>query len=160
MKKATGFTLIEILIALSVFVILATITSSSLYYAFTTRSKVNAQADRLNGLQLAISILEQDTLQMMDRAVRSNEMRLFPNFIGLPQYMEYTRGGVLNPKSAEKRSTLKRIALACQKGSLVRRSWDSLDPPDHQHYHEKVLINHINECHFNYLNQNLQTLPE
>ena len=37
-KKLNGFTLIEILIALAVFAILATITTSVLYNAFTTRT--------------------------------------------------------------------------------------------------------------------------
>ncbi|NYQ85965.1 GspJ family T2SS minor pseudopilin variant LspJ, partial [Escherichia coli] len=69
MIKNKGFTLIEILIALTVFAILATITSSTLYYAFNTRTRVNAQAERLNALQLAISIIQQDTSQTVERAI-------------------------------------------------------------------------------------------
>ena len=53
MTRVKGFTLIEILIALTVFAILATITSSTLYYAFNTRTRVNEQSERLSTLQLA-----------------------------------------------------------------------------------------------------------
>lgn len=160
MKHFKGFTLIEILIALTVFAILATITSSSLFYAFTTRSRVNAQADRLNTLQLAVSLIQQDTLQTVERAIRGNEMHLFPVFVGQPQYLELTRDGYFNPKSVEKRSTLKRIALLCKDNTLVRRTWGSLDPLDRKIYKDKVLLDNISSCHFNYLNQNSQLLNE
>ncbi|MBL7481003.1 type II secretion system minor pseudopilin GspJ [Legionella bononiensis] len=160
MKKYTGFTLIEILIALTVFAILATITSSTLYYAFNARTRVNEQAERLNSLQLAISIIQQDTTQTVERPIRGNEMRLFPGFVGQAQYLELTRDGVINPKSIEKRSSLKRIALVCQDGTLIRRTWSSLDPLDRNIYEDKELVNNLSDCYFNYLNQNLQVLSE
>lgn len=160
MKKNAGFTLIEILIALTIFAILASITSSSLYYAFTTRAKVDIQADRLNELQLAMSIIEQDTAQIVPRAIRGNEMRLFPTMLGQRDYMEFTRDGIANPESTEKRSTLKRVALLCHNNALIRRTWDSLDSIDKKRYHDKMLIRLVKECEFNYLSRALQILPE
>lgn len=160
MNNKMGFTLIEILIALAVFAILATITSSVMFYAFNTRARVTEHAERLVTLQLAISLIERDTEQAIVRAVRGNEMRLFPAFVGQKSYMELTRNGLANPGSQEKRSTLKRIGLLCVDNQLVRRSWDSLDSVDRKNYEDKVLLNNIAKCQFNYLNQNLQLLPE
>lgn len=160
MKNQQGFTLIEILIALVIFTIIAMTTSSVLYYAFTTRSRVNAEAETLSQLQFAISIIQQETLQILDRKIRGNEMRLFPAFIGQEAFLEFTRDGVSNPNSQEKRSTLKRIALLCQNDTLIQRSWEQLDPIDRNHFEEKVLINGLKRCHFNYLNKNLQVLSE
>ncbi len=160
MKINKGFTLIEILIALMVFAILATITSSALYYAFNARAKVTLQAERLNELQLAISIIQQDTNQTVERAIRGNEMRLFPVFVGQPKYLELTRDGNINPRSLEKRSSLKRIALVCTKDTLYRRTWDSLDPKDRNVYEDKLLVNNLSACDFKYLNQSLQVLTE
>lgn len=160
MNKTKGFTLIEILIALMVFAILATITSSTLYYAFNARTRVNLQAERLNSLQLAISIIQQDTNQTVERAIRGNEMRIFPVFVGQAQYLELTRDGNVNPKSLEKRSTLKRIALVCQEEKLLRRTWASLDPSDRNIYEDKVLLDNLSACNFKYLNQTLQVLDE
>lgn len=155
-----GFTLLEILIALTIFAILATITSSSLYYAFNTRNLVNIQANRLNELQLAISIIEQDTLQIADRAIRGNEMREFPLLVGQSEYVEFTRDGIVNPQNLEKRSTLKRVALLCIDGSLIRRTWSTLDPLDRNQYVERILISNVEKCAFNYLNRNQQSLSE
>ncbi|MBI2785153.1 MAG: GspJ family T2SS minor pseudopilin variant LspJ [Legionella longbeachae] len=155
-----GFTLIEILIALAVFAILATITTSVLYNAFTTRSRVNEQSERLSKIQLAISLIQQDTIQTVERPIRGNDMRLFPPFIGQTNYLEFTRDGDVNPGSIEKRSTLKRIAYVCQSGTLLRRTWANLDPVNRNVYEDKLLLDHLINCHFEYLNQNSQTLPE
>lgn len=160
MKKSKGFTLIEILIALAVFAILATITTSIIYNAFTTRDRVNTQSESLSKLQFAISLIQQDTIQIVERSIRSNEMRLFSAFIGQVNYLEFTRDGVPNPNSIEKRSTLKRIAYVCEKGSLLRRTWSSLDMINRSNYEDKSLLEHLTDCHFGYLNQSLQVLPE
>jgi len=160
MRNFKGFTLIEVLIALTIFAILATITSSTLYYAFTTRTRVNEQSERLNTLQLAISLMQQDSVQVVDRPIRGNEMRSFPAFTGLTHYLEFTRDGNVNPGSNDKRSTLKRIAYVCEKGKLIRRTWDTLDPINRNAYQDKLLISKLKECHFGYLNQNLHVLPE
>lgn len=160
MRQSKGFTLIEILIALTVFAILATITTSSLYYAFDTRTRVTLQAEKLNTLQLALSLIQQDISQAVERAIRGNEMHLFPIFVGQPQYLEFTRDGYINPQSMEKRSTLKRVALVCKDGKLLRRTWSTLDPTNRNTYEDKTLLDGITECHFNYLNQSSQLLPE
>lgn len=160
MRNIKGFTLIEILIALTVFAIIAGITSSTLYYAFNTRSRVNEQSDHLSILQLAVSLIQQDTAQTADRAVRANDLRLFPVFIGRSDYMEFTRDGDINPGSIEKRSTLQRVAYVCQANALIRRTWTTLDMPDRNVHEDKLLIDNLSGCHFSYLNQTLQVFPD
>ncbi|MGC1181399.1 GspJ family T2SS minor pseudopilin variant LspJ [Legionella sp.] len=160
MRKFAGFTLIEILIALTVFALLASITSSTLYYAFNTRTRVNERSEHLSSLQLAISLIQQDIPQIVERGIRGNDMRLFPIFIGSSDYMEFTRDGDVNPGGIEKRSTLKRIGFLCQGDALVRRTWDILDPTDRNKYADKLLIDNLDDCHFGYLNQSLELFSE
>lgn len=157
--KSNGFTLLEIMVALAVFAILATITSSVMYHAFDTHARVTSQADRLNAVQLAVSLIKRDTEQMIERSIRGNEMHIFPPFIGQPYHLEFTRGGVVNPNGIEQRSTLKRIAFLCQKNQLIRRSWDRLDTPERKSYHDKILLDNIDQCSFAYLAHNRQILP-
>ena len=139
MIRAKGFTLIEILIALSVFAIVATLTSTVLFSSFNTRIRVNRHADRLVSLQLAISLIERDTEQTLVRAIRTNEMKLDPAFTGQSYYMEFTRSGMANPRSLEKQSTLQRVALVCLNHQLLRRSWESLDPVNKKNQTLQVL---------------------
>lgn len=160
MRRKTGYTLIELLIALTVFAILAMLTSSAMYYAFSTRARVAAQADRLVTLQLALTLIARDTEQAVNRPIRGNDMHAFPAFVGQPAYIEFTRDGLANPNSMEKRSTLQRVALLCRDHQLVRKTWESLDPLDRNQSEEKILLTDLKECQFRYLNQTLQVLSE
>lgn len=160
MTKDQGFTLLEILVALTVFAILATLTSAAMYHAFDTRNRVNEQANRLNQLQLAVSMIENDAKQVIDRPVRGNEMRLFPIFNGNNHYVEFTRDGLNNPLGEDRKSSLKRVALVCEKNKLLRRSWSALDPMDHNRYEDRLLLDELKDCHFAYLSQSLERLSE
>lgn len=160
MKNQFGFTLIEILIALAVFAILATITSSAMYYAFNTRDRVTRQAERLVDLQLTITQIERDTEQIANRPIRINGMQLLPALVGQNDSIELTRGGISNPLSVEKRSSLKRIAYYCKDKKLIRRSWSSIDPVDYTKYKERSLLNNLAQCDFAYVSPSLQVLPE
>lgn len=159
-KEQLGFTLIEVLVALAVFAILATLTSSSMYYAFNTTERLRNVSKRVVSMQLAISMVERDTQQVAFRAVRGNDMRLFSAFIGQPQYIEFSRGGFTNPKAQEKRSTLQRVALICRENKLIRKRWASLDTNDRNNFTEKVLLKNLKKCQFQFLNHNLQILTD
>lgn len=160
MKRVYGFTLIEILIALAVFAILATITSSAIYHAFNTRARVTLQADRLSALQLAIAILHRDTQQIVARSVRGNKLNISRPFVGQPHYFEFTRGGHANPNGLERRSTLTREAFLCHDSQLIRRRWDTLDGPSRSLYQDRILLDNLTKCQFAYLAQNQQMLPD
>lgn len=160
MKLKQGYTLIEILIALVVFAILSTITSSVLYQSFDTRKKLDSQAFQLNRIQLALKIMENDITQMIERSILANELRTFPPFIGQSHYIEFTRNGLVNPIDLEQRSTLQRVAYLCQNHQLIRRSWPYVDIQNRKQYQDKVLLQQLSECSFAYLSHARQILPE
>lgn len=146
-----GFTLIEVLIALAIFAILSTLTAVSMSNAFKTRTRVNAQMNRLAEIDLSISHLQRDINQITNRAVREKIINLKPAFIGQTYYMEFTRSGYINPKAVEKRSTLKRIALLCDKNKLIRRAFVGLDASKTNTFEDKTLLTNLRHCEFQYL---------
>ena len=156
--RTRGFTLIEILVALTLFAILAAITSSAMYHAFNTRQRVSLQAERLNALQLTISLIKQDMENVAGRAVRSQDLRLLPALVGQNNRIDFTRGGFPNPKGASQRSTLQRIALLCQKNKLIRRTWETLDTPTPGVFQDRILLRNIDHCYFAFLDTNLEVL--
>ncbi len=160
MRDGKGYTLIEVLVALTVFAILATITASAMYHAFNTRSRVNAQANQLNELQVAMALIIRDTDQIVERSILGNEMHQFPSFVGEHNYLEFTRGGSVNPTETERRSTLKRVAYICSGKKLIRRGWEGLDAPTRKNYRDKVLFNNLEACSFAYLSNSRQVLSE
>jgi general secretion pathway protein J len=160
MKIKNGYTLLEVLVALTVFAILATITASAMYNAFNTRARVSVQANQLNELQVAIAIIERDTQQIIERNVFANDMQQSPPFVGESNYLEFTRGGSVNPIAVERRSTLKRVAYICAGKKLIRRGWDNLDIPNRKNHEDKVLLDHLETCSFAYLSNSRQVLPD
>lgn len=160
MKNKLGFTLIEIMIALVIFTLLAAITSSTLYHAFDTRERVNMQAKQLNALQITLTLLSRDIEQILERSVLGNEMHVFPPFIGQPNYVEFTRGGIINPTINKRQSTLKRVAYLCTNHQLIRRTWEYLDSQNRKNYHNKTILDNINDCSFSYLGHDHQLLKE
>jgi general secretion pathway protein J len=160
MNKNKGYTLLEIMIALAVFAILATITASSMQQAFSTRARVNVQANQLNNLQLALTLITKDTEQLLERAIRGDEMHDFPPFIGQENYLEFTRGGLVNPEGIELRSTLQRVAYLCMNRKLIRRTWEHLDTPTRKQYEDRLLLDNLDDCTFAYLAHNHQIMAE
>lgn len=156
-----GFTLIEILIALAVFAILATITSSAIYNAFNTHSHITKKLDDLNTLQLALTFVSHDTEQFFDRKERKSNRHLAPAIIGHASYFEFTRGGLINPSALKKQSTLQRIAYICTRdGQLIRRSWKVTDSSRKNDYNDKLLINQLDSCNFSYLSHHSEVLSD
>lgn len=154
-----GYTLIEILVALSVFAILATITGSVMIQTFNTRHHINSKIDQLNAIQIALILLQQDTEQAINRPIYGDQMLLFPAFTGEGHYFEFTRGGLENPLGVAQRSTLKRVAYVCNEGRLIRRSWFHVDTPQRQHFQDKILLDDLDQCSFAYLNHANAVLP-
>lgn len=154
-----GFTLIEILIALTIFAIIGAITSSILYQSFKIKERTNIQSELINQLQLTISLLDKDIGQIVERPIRGNQMHLFPSFIGQSDYLEFTRGGVVNILGIEKRSTLKRIAYLCKNQQLIRRIWSQLDIPDRDIYHDTIMLNNLKKCSFTYIGLHQNIVP-
>lgn len=160
MKINRGFTLLELLVALAVFAILATITSTAMYQAFSTRARVTLQADRLSEVQLAMAIIRRDTQQMVMRSVLGNDVHLFPPFIGRANYIEFTRGGNNSSIEDEVYSRLIRVAYLCKADRLIRRSWSVLDGPNRAQRQDNVLLAGIDKCKFAFLTHTQQVLTE
>jgi general secretion pathway protein J len=167
MKKAPnqscsikGYTLMEVLIALSVFAILTVVTSTAMYNAYNTRARVNEQADKLNSLQLAMTVIGRDTKQIIERTIKGEDMVTIPAYIGDDNYTEFTRDGMVNPNSSEKRSTLKRVAYLCRDEQLIRRSWAVLDSPKRKQYNDKILLDNLFHCSMSYITRSRQILDE
>lgn len=155
-----GYTLIEVMIALMVFAMIAAISSGVMYHVFDIRKRVAIQANQLGELQLATSMLEHDMVQYVPRTVHAENLQQFSAFVGTYQYMEFTRGGLVNPNAATKRSGLKRVAYVCHQDQLIRRSWDALDAPSRASYEDRVLLSHLKSCSFAYISMYQQIMPE
>lgn len=125
-RLASGYTLIEILVAVTVFSILA----ATAYLALDTLSAASAahrdRAEAFGAVQLAVARLDSDLRQLAARPASSADGRMEPALAGADDRIEGTRAGWANP-AAVKRSTLQRFAWRLSGSELERVHWPVTD---------------------------------
>jgi len=158
-----GFTLLELLVALAVFAIMATAAYSGLQSVLFTRAAVEAQAERLARIQLAMHILERDFEQSIDRPVRDEFGLEQPAFAGgnlSDDLVVFTRVGWSNPLD-QRRATLQRVAYRLDgENNLLRLYWTTLDRGGVSEPREMILLEAVAEVQLRYLDQNGEWRPE
>ena len=126
-----GFTLIEVMIALGIFAMIASAGVAIL--AFSVRAGA-ATATRLDGaaaLNRTVSILSADLAQAVDRPSRDEGGVAQPAFVGTSgaataPMLALVRGGWSNLDAAP-RPTLQKVAWQVQRGALERIAWPEVD---------------------------------
>lgn len=124
--QAHGYTLVEVLIAVAVFAVLA----GSAYVALDGLSRAAMEhrdrAGAFGELQLALARLDSDLRQLVSRPVRGPDGRPEPALIGERSSLLATRAGWANP-SGLRRSNLQRFSWQLLDGELVRTNWPVTD---------------------------------
>lgn len=125
-RRARGFSLLELVVAVAVFAVVAAAAYGSLAAIARTRGALAAQQDRFAQVQRALSVLADDLRQSVGRGVRGNDGKPLPALAGSAQALEFTRVGFANPL-AEARSNLQRVAFAFDAGGLREGRYAVLD---------------------------------
>lgn len=120
-----GFTLLELLVALAIFGLLATMSYSGLQTVMTQQSQTEVAADRLSELQKLYLIMQRDIEQVVQRPIRDEYGDEQPPLAG-GETLQLTRAGWRNP-TGRQRSSLQRVAYAYEDDRLVRYTWSVLD---------------------------------
>lgn len=131
-QAGSGFTLLELLIAISVFAVVAAVAYGGLRTVLESKQLLDARLQTLARLQSTFSMLRRDIEQAVMRAVRDEGGTPLPPFSGNARDSEllaFTRAGWSNPRGI-KRSTLQRVAYRWQDSILRRVSWGVLDRVD------------------------------
>ena len=121
-----GFSLIELLVALAVFAIMAALAYGGLNSITRTRSELAVKETAFRDLMRTVGALDRDLDQAVARPVRGNFGQTLPAFIGTSEQLEFTRTGFANPQ-AEPRSNLERVLYELDAGTLKRGRWTVLD---------------------------------
>ncbi|MEX0915552.1 MAG: type II secretion system minor pseudopilin GspJ [Wenzhouxiangellaceae bacterium] len=124
--RESGFTLVELLVAVLVFGLLA----ASAYGGLNALSAAaGAQRERslaFADLQRAVATFDSDLRQLVSRRGRDRDGRLLPVLSGAPQTLLGRRAGRLNPAGLP-RSQLQQFDWRIEQGMLVRRVWAEVD---------------------------------
>ncbi|MDP6376423.1 MAG: type II secretion system minor pseudopilin GspJ [Pseudomonadales bacterium] len=140
MRCPRGFTLVEMLVALSVFALVGVISARLVSSTVENHARVSERDGRLVEMQRAMLMIKRDLIQLSSRGIRDmlgDPMQ--PLLIGSNGAIEFTRTGWRNPLQ-HKRAELQRVAYTVEEGDLYRLYWNVLDrAQDSEPFRQKLL---------------------
>jgi general secretion pathway protein J len=129
MNRESGFTLVEALVSLFVFSLVAAGCVTMLAQAVESQRRVSEQEAALRQVQTARALLESDLLQIVARPVRMADNSRAPAFVGgddaLP--LAFVRASAEPDPALGAASTLVYVQYVVRDGQLIRRSRSALD---------------------------------
>jgi general secretion pathway protein J len=123
--SAQGFTLLELLVALAIFGLVAVMAYGGLGTVLTQRAVTDEHAQRLAALQKIYLVMQRDIEQAVLRPIR-DEYGDEQAALAVEPLFQLTRGGWSNP-IGNARSTLQRVGYSLEDQRLVRYTWPVLD---------------------------------
>ncbi len=158
MKRSaqSGFTLIEILVALVVLAILSIAAYGGLNSLIKTREITKANDRGFHQLQLAMATISRDLQQATMRPIRLASGQIEPAMTGgtndIPA-LTFTRAGWPNPL-LQPRSSLQRIAYTVDNGNLIRLIFPVLDRVSPPEPARQVLLSNVRSIGFAFMGEN------
>jgi len=162
-KRDSGFTLLELLVSLSIFALIGVMAYCGLETVMTQQSRTEEASQRLADLQKAYRIMQRDLEQMVDRKIRNEYGDTIDGLVGGRGFtgIEFSRAGHPNP-AGFLRSNLQRVAYVPDQDTLLRQTWRVLDRAQDSRPDEQVLVEGISRFSMRFLgttNEWVETWP-
>lgn len=129
LSRQNGFTLLEIVVAVGVFAVLTTLAYGGLNQVLNQSQQTREISQKLQDLQFAFALIQQDLSQMIPREVRDeygNRQPALTTSLDESFLVKFTRQGWTNP-AEQARSSLQRVSYILDEGQLQRSYWFELD---------------------------------
>jgi len=141
----SGFTLVEVLIAMAITAFVSVLSYQTLSTALAGIESARTESERLHEINRAFTVLSRDVRQMTNRPVRDEFGQMASAVSGgelARDPLRLTRSGWHNSTGAP-RSTLQRVAYRLEEDKLLRLSYPVLDRTTAIEPTETVLIDGV-----------------
>jgi general secretion pathway protein J len=152
--KQLGFTLLEVLLAVAIFALVASASFMMLQQTLKAGDIFERKSDDLATLQRAYRVMQNDFSQPINRAVQDEYGDPLPAVMtesmswGLA--LELTVAGRRNPLD-KPRSNLQRVRYFFDGDNLVRRTWSRLDRAPESTMGDQILISNVKTWQLRFL---------
>lgn len=154
-----GFTLIEMVIAVSIFALMSAMAYSGLNHTIKIGSQVSEANQRLSELQFGLAYFARDWMQVSARKIRNQYGDEENNIVLEDDGITFTRSGWTNLLQT-KRSELQRVQYLLIDNNLVRRHWRSLDQGIAEQPLATILIHDVESLAINFINPSELEIPD
>ena len=149
--RCPGFTLLEVLVAMSIFALVSVVAYSGLRTAVDAKRSSDTADARLAELQRAYAVASRDFRQLAPRGVRSAFGDTEPPLLTEVGEVRLTRAGRGNPLEFN-RSEFVRVGYRLSAdGELVRLVWPALDQPIDASPAEMILVAEVDALGLRFL---------
>ncbi len=146
--QQSGFTLIEMLVALAIFAVVGGISATLMSQVLANEATMGVRSERLGEMQRAMLILKRDLMQITNRPIRDMLGEPMPSvMIGNDGMIEFSRLGWRNPLDA-RRAEVQRVAYRLQDGNLLRAYWNVLDRSQDSEPRTQRLLKEVRQVEF------------
>lgn len=155
MRSSRGFTMLEMIVAIAIFAIIAAISYSALNNFLDARAHINSTNERLRALQTMFVLLEQDLRYAVNRTVRNEYGDVEPSFIGTADQAlaagEQLRLTTVRPAPGSAGlHQVTRVAWRLNDGELHRVAWRVLDRDIDSVEYQRRLMGNIDDFEIRY----------
>ncbi|HKJ71061.1 MAG TPA: type II secretion system minor pseudopilin GspJ [Gammaproteobacteria bacterium] len=162
----TGLTLLEVLVAMAIFALVATAGYTALQQGIAVDDRLQGTRDFWRRLQSVVSLMDNDLGQARNRAPRAPAREWSLAFRGSEsggsgnkgQLFRLTRGGHTSFREGPV-SPYQRVAYRYRDGTLYRATWARLDAPTATQGEESRLIGDLQSVRVRYLNRENRWIP-
>lgn len=147
---AAGFTLLELLVALAIFAVVAALAWGGLDAVARTQRGLERAGTELAQLQRAIGHFERDVRQAVPRPIRTESGEVEPALLGSADRLDLS---VWRAAASESHASpgVQRASWRCRDGQLQRSQWGALDRTGATPLRETVELTQLAHCQFRYV---------
>ncbi len=154
-----GFTLIEVLIAVAIFGVMATMAYTGLSTSLNISRQAEKRGEQLHRLQMAMTLIQRDLTQISIQQSRDEYGDVQPAVMtdtrGSERLVEFSRIGWRNPAN-QIRGTLQRVGYILEEKKLYREFWAHFHRGANEKPIRALLLEGVAEIRFEFLDPGMQ----
>lgn len=163
-KPETGFTLVEVILSLFIFSLIASSTLYAQRIGIIAKEQLEQSDAELRQLQITRLLIKEDMAQILLRRVRDEfGNNLDSAFLGGARannqnndgetvyLLRFVRDGWRNVEYQEPRAEIQYVEYLVRENQLIRRTRPFLDHAPDQRFSDRILLNNVSDIRFEFL---------